>query len=183
MSSAIQLRLPDGSARQVAAGTTVLEVAEAIGPRLAKAAVAGELDGAIVEMGRPLEHSGAFRILTARDPEALYVLRHSAAHLLAMAVLDLFPGTDLGFGPATEDGFYYDFLTPEPIQEEDLPRIEARMLEIAKEKRAYERVAYDREGAKERLQASRVRAQDPARRRDPRGRDHLLRLGLVHRHV
>ena len=152
MSSAhLQLRLPDGSTRQVSRGTTVAEVAADIGPGLAKAAVAGVVDGEVVETRRPIEADGDLRILTARDPEALYVLRHSAAHLLAMAVLDLFPGTDLGFGPATDDGFYYDFRTREPLTEEDLPRIEARMKEIAKEARPYQRVGYDREAAKKRL--------------------------------
>ena len=115
MSSAIQLRLPDGSTRQVAAGTTVLEVAEGIG------AAAGQ--GRRGRRRRRRRRRGLapaparrrdFRILTAKDAEALHVLRHSAAHLLAMAVLELFPGTDLGFGPATDDGFYYDFHTAEP---------------------------------------------------------------------
>jgi threonyl-tRNA synthetase len=151
MSSQLELRLPDGSIRQIAPGTTVRQVAEGIGAGLARAAVAGEIEGEVVEVGRPLERGGAFRILTARDEDALVVLRHSAAHLLAMAVLDLFPGTDLGFGPATEDGFYYDFKTPRPITEEDLPRIEQRMKEIAKEGRAYARVEMDREAAKRRL--------------------------------
>ena len=151
MSAEIQLRLPDGSTRQVAAGTTVLEVAEGIGSRLAKAAVAGVVDGDVVEVSRPIRASAGFRILTARDPEALAVLRHSAAHLLAMAVLDLFPGTDLGFGPATDDGFYYDFRTAEPLTEEELPKIEKRMRTIAAEKRPYARAGMTRAEAKERL--------------------------------
>ena len=151
MSSEIQLRLPDGSARQVAAGTTVLEVAEGIGSRLAKAAVAGVVDGDIVEVSRPIPASADFRILTAKDAQALYVLRHSAAHLLAMAVLELFPGSDLGFGPATDEGFYYDFRTAEPLTEEDLPKIEKRMRKIAAQKRPYARAGMTRAEAKERL--------------------------------
>ncbi len=151
MSSLLELRLPDGSIRQVAPGTTVRQVAEDIGPGLAKAAVAGEIEGDVVEIDRPLQQSGAFRILTARDDDALHVLRHSAAHLLAMAVLDLFPGTDLGFGPATDEGFYYDFKTPRPILEEDLPKIEKRMKEIVKEGRPYARVDLGRDEAKGRL--------------------------------
>ncbi len=151
MSAQLELRLPDGSIRQVASGTTVRQVAEGIGAGLAKAAVAGEIEGTIVEIDRPLGRGGAFRILTARDEDALHVLRHSAAHLLAMAVLDLFPGTDLGFGPATESGFYYDFKSPQPILEDDLPRIEARMKEIVHEKRPYARVEVDRDGARARL--------------------------------
>ena len=147
----IDLVLPDGTLRQVPAGTTTAEVAKAIGAGLAKAAVAGSVDGEIVETSRPLEKGGRFRVLTKKDPEALHVLRHSAAHLLAMAVLDLFPGTDLGFGPATEDGFYYDFKPPVPFQEGDLPRIEARMKEIAKEARPYRRSETTKSDAKGRL--------------------------------
>jgi threonyl-tRNA synthetase len=149
--ASLELRLPDGSIRPVARGTTVLEVARSIGSGLAKAAVAGVVDGDVVEVERPIDRGGAFRILTARDPEALNVLRHSAAHLLAMAVIDLFPGTDLGFGPATEEGFYYDVLPPRPLLESDLPRIEARMKEIARERRPYVRRELDRAGAKARL--------------------------------
>lgn len=151
MSATLQLRLPDGSTRQVAPGTTVADVAADIGPGLAKAAVAGVVGDDVVEISRPIEHDAELRILTARDEEALDVLRHSAAHLLAMAVLDLFPGTDLGFGPATDDGFYYDFKTPEPITEEDLPRIQKRMVEIAKEQRPFARSSFSREDAKQRL--------------------------------
>ncbi len=151
MSAPIQVRLPDGSTRQVDRGTTVGEVAADIGAGLAKAAVAGVVNGDVVETARAVDSDAELRILTARDPEALHVLRHSGAHLLAMAVLELFPGSDLGFGPATEDGFYYDFRTPAPITEEDLPRIEERMKAIAKEGRAYARASCDREAAKVRL--------------------------------
>jgi threonyl-tRNA synthetase len=151
MSASIHLRLPDGSVRQVARGTTVRQVAASIGPGLAKAAVAGVVVGAVVELDRPIVVDADLRILTPKDPAALEVLRHSAAHLLAMAVLDLFPGTDLGFGPATEDGFYYDFRTPAPLQETDLARIEARMKEIAAEKRGYARQESTKAAAKERL--------------------------------
>ncbi len=151
MSATVELRMPDGSIRKVDRGTTVADVAADIGPGLAKAAVAGVIEDDVVEIGRAIASDGAFRILTARDPEALDVLRHSAAHLLAMAVLELYPGTDLGFGPATEQGFYYDFKTPEPITEDDLPRIEARMKEIAAQKRPFARVELDRAKAKSRL--------------------------------
>lgn len=151
MSASLELRLPDGSTRQVAPGTTVHEVAASIGAGLAKAAVAGVLGSDVVEVDRPIRASTDFRLLTARDEEALDVLRHSAAHLLAMAVLELFPGTDLGFGPATEEGFYYDFKTPEPITEDDLPKIEAQMKAIAKEKRPFARVECSRDDAKVRM--------------------------------
>ncbi len=151
MSSLIDLVLPDGSVRRVPVGTTTADVAKAIGPRLAKDAVAGVLDGEVVDLDRPLERGGPFRVLTRKDPQSLEVLRHSAAHLLAMAVLDLFPGTDLGFGPPTEDGFYYDFKPPTPFQESDLPRIEERMKAIAREKRLYHRVECSKADAKARL--------------------------------
>ncbi len=147
----LELVLPDGSVRKVPAGTTTLDVAKAIGAGLAKAAVAGVVDGEVLDLPRPLSRGGKFRVLTRKDPEALEVLRHSAAHLLAMAVLDLYPGTDLGFGPATEDGFYYDFRTPVPLSDADLPRIEARMREIAAEKRLYARTECGKEDAKARL--------------------------------
>ncbi|MFM8979338.1 MAG: threonine--tRNA ligase [Planctomycetia bacterium] len=151
MSEQLTVRLPDGSTRQVARGTTVRQVAAAIGPGLAKAAVAGVVGEQVVEVDRPLLADSDLRILTPRDAAALDVLRHSAAHLLAMAVLELFPGTDLGFGPATEDGFYYDFRTPQPLQEADLPRIEERMRAIAREARGYARHECSKAAAKERL--------------------------------
>jgi threonyl-tRNA synthetase len=148
----LELVLPDGSVRKAPAGTTTLDVAKSIGAGLAKAAVAGVLDGEVYDLPRPLPHGGKFRVLTRRDKESLDVLRHSAAHLLAMAVLDLHPGTDLGFGPATDDGFYYDFRTPVPLTDADLPRIEARMREIAAEKRPYARTEVDKASAKARLE-------------------------------
>ncbi|MCC7140096.1 MAG: threonine--tRNA ligase [Planctomycetes bacterium] len=152
MSSLLDLVLPDGTVRKVPVGTTTADVAKGIGPGLAKAAVAGVLDGQVYDLHRALPHGGSFRILRRQDKESLEVLRHSAAHLLAMAVLDLHPGTDLGFGPATEDGFYYDFRPAQPFQEADLPRIEARMREIAREARPYARTECGKDAAKARLQ-------------------------------
>lgn len=151
MSPLLDLVLPDGTVRKVPVGTTTAEVARAIGPGLAKAAVAGVLDGEVFDLHRPLPRGGAFRILRRSDPASLEVLRHSAAHLLAMAVTELFPGTDLGFGPATEEGFYYDVRTPQPLVEADLPRIEARMKEIAAQARPYARSECDKAAAKARL--------------------------------
>jgi threonyl-tRNA synthetase len=149
--SSIELVLPDGTVKRIPVGTTSRDVAKGIGAGLAKAAVAGELDGEVHDLDRPLSRGGKFRVLTKKDPKALEVLRHSAAHLMAMAVLDLFPGTDLGFGPPTDDGFYYDFKPPVPFQEGDLPRIEARMREIAKEARPYSRTECSKGDAKARL--------------------------------
>ena len=126
----IEVKLPDGKQLSFPKGVTVRDVAEAIGPRLAKAAVAAVLDGEILDMGREVPGSGTLRILTARDPEALEVLRHSTAHLTAHAVKDLFPEVQIGIGPVVEEGYYYDFLRAEPFTPEDLERIESRMREI-----------------------------------------------------
>lgn len=130
MAEQLVLTLPDGSLRRVAPGTTPRAVAESIGAGLARAAVAARLDGRIVELDRPLDASGRFQILTDRDADALDVLRHSAAHVLATAVRKLFPDAGIGFGPAIEDGFYYDFDVPRPFTPEDLEGIEAEMREV-----------------------------------------------------
>jgi threonyl-tRNA synthetase len=132
MADELVLTLPDGSERRVPSGTTPLAVAESIGPRLAKAAVAAKLDGQIIEMDRPLARSGAFQIMTDKDPDALGVLRHSAAHALATAVRRLYPDAGIGFGPPIEDGFYYDFAVPRPFTPEELETIEAEMREVVK---------------------------------------------------
>src|SRR5262245_26631536 len=123
----LTLRLPDGSSRQVAGRTRPREVAESIGKRLAKDAVAARVNGAIVDLERELPDEGEvkFAILTEKDREALDVLRHSCAHVMARAVLRLFPGAQLAFGPTIENGFYYDVDSDPPIREEDFPRIEA----------------------------------------------------------
>ncbi len=130
MAEQLVLTLPDGSERRVDPGTTPRQVAESIGPRLAKAAVAARVDGQIVELDRPLTESGPFAVLTERDADALYCLRHSAAHVLATAVRRLFPDAGIGFGPPIEDGFYYDFAVPRPFTPEDLEKIEAEMREV-----------------------------------------------------
>src|SRR5206468_2888416 len=137
----ITLRLPDGSTREVAGGTRPREVAESIGKRLARDAVAAKVDGAVVDLDRELPEQGelAFQILTDKDAEALGVLRHSCAHVMARAVMRLFPGTQLAFGPATETGFYYDIDSPTPIREEDFPRIEAEMKKIVEKAEPFER--------------------------------------------
>ncbi len=130
MADELVLRLPDGSEKRVARGTTARAVAEGIGPRLAKDAVAARLDGRIVELERPLDASGTFQVLTPKDAESLDVLRHSAAHVLATAVRKLFPDAGIGFGPAIEDGFYYDFDVPRPFTPEDLEKVEAEMQSV-----------------------------------------------------
>ncbi|MCI0639767.1 MAG: TGS domain-containing protein, partial [Gemmataceae bacterium] len=136
------LRLPDGSVKQVPAATTARQVAESIGKRLAQAAVAAKVDGAIVDLDRELPNGDAehsFQILTDKDAEALDVLRHSSAHVMARAVMRLYPGVQLAFGPTIDTGFYYDVDAPTPIREEDFPRIEEEMRKIVKEAEPFER--------------------------------------------
>src|ERR1035437_6581239 len=149
MSENIKVKLPDGSVKDVPRGTTALEIAKGISPRLADAALAAKVApmtdngdhavGTLVDLTRPLESDTELRLLTDRDPEALEVYRHSSAHLLAAAVLDLFPETKLGHGPSTENGFFYDFYRPTPFTPEDLHKIEQRMQELVKENLPYAR--------------------------------------------
>jgi threonyl-tRNA synthetase len=140
----ITLNHHDGSSRQVAAGTRSREVAEAISKGLARDAVAAKVDDAILDLDRELpdgEH--AFKILTPKDREALDVLRHSTAHVMARAVLRLFPGAKLAFGPTTDNGFYYDIDSDPPVREEDFPRIEAEMRKIVEAAEPFERFERD----------------------------------------
>jgi len=130
MSDEIILTLPDGSQKQVAAGTTPLRVAEGIGARLAQAAVAAKLNGEVVDLARPLDHGGDFSLLTFKDPEGQDVYWHSAAHVMANAVVRLFPQAKPTIGPAIEEGFYYDFFMDRPFTDDDLARIEAEMQRI-----------------------------------------------------
>ena len=141
----IRVALPDGSERVVEKGATPLSVAESIGPRLAKSALVAKLDGQLVDLTAPIEQDTELRILTDRDPEALEVYRHSSAHLLAAAVLELYPETKLGIGPPTEQGFFYDFQRDTPFTPDDLEEIEARMREIVKRDPSNERVWLPRE--------------------------------------
>ncbi len=151
MSDAVRVTLPDGSVREVPMGTTARAVAESIGAGLARAAVAAKVDGAIWDLDRPIEHDVSLAILTERDAEALEVLRHSAAHVLATAVREIFPGAGIGFGPPIEDGFYYDFEVPRPFTPEDLERIEAKMGEVTKADYPFVREVVDRSSATRRF--------------------------------
>jgi threonyl-tRNA synthetase len=127
----IQITLPDGATREVARGTTAAEIARQISPRLAKEALVARADGELVDLSRPLEHDAKISILTAKDPDSLQVFRHSAAHLLAAAVLELYPDVKLGIGPPIETGFFYEFVRKEPFTQDDLEKIEAKMHELA----------------------------------------------------
>jgi len=139
MADSIHIKLPDGSDKEYPKGTTALDVAKSISPRLADAALAAKTNGDLIDLARPLEKDADLRLLTEKDPEALQVYRHSSAHLLAAAVLELFPETKLGHGPATETGFFYDFYRPTPFTPEDLEKIEKKMQELVQQNIPYAR--------------------------------------------
>jgi len=147
MSSDITVTLPDGSERSVPPGTTPLDIAQAIGPRLAKAALAAKADGHWIDLDRPLDHDVTLALITPDSDDGREVLRHSTAHVLAEAVTQLFPGAKYAIGPAIADGFYYDFDLPggETFREEELAQIEERMREIVKhdERFVREELSYD----------------------------------------
>ena len=134
MSEMLTLTLPDGSTRQVEEGTLPRAVVGSIGQRLLKDALAVEVDGEVQDLVTPLRKGGSFRVLTSRDPHSLDVLRHSGAHILATAVRRLRPDAKIGFGPAIEDGFYYDFEVEEPFTPEDLEKFESEMRKVIAEK-------------------------------------------------
>ena len=148
MMDQVTVTLPDGSTRQLPAGTPVREVAEGISPRLATAALAAAVDDRLVDLTHPLEEDASVRIITKDGPEALRLYRHSTAHLLAAAVTSLFPEAQCGIGPPTEDGFFYDFVVDRPFVPEDLDAIEAKMRELAAQGLAYERKMMSKEEAK-----------------------------------
>ncbi len=142
----LRVSLPDGSVKELPAGSSTADLATLIGPGLARAAVAAKVDGELWDLNRALPDGATVAIVTRGDddPEALYALRHSTAHVLATAVRDLYPGAGIGFGPPIENGFYYDFDVPEPFTPEDLEKIEARMAEVVRQGYAFERREVDR---------------------------------------
>src|SRR6202011_4635215 len=127
----IQITLPDGATRDVPKGTTAADIAKQISPQLAKEALVARTNGDLIDLSRPLNHDTKLSILTAKDPDAVQVFRHSAAHLLAAAVLELFPNVKLGIGPPIDNGFFYEFVRQEPFTPDDLGKIEAKMRELA----------------------------------------------------
>src|SRR3954449_599758 len=139
MADSIHVKLPDGSVKEVPKGTTPLQIAKDISPRLADAALAAKTNGDLIDLTRPLEKDTDLTLLTEKNPEALGVYRHSSAHLLAAAVLELFPETKLGHGPATESGFFYDFYRETPFTPEDLEKIERKMQELVQQNLPYAR--------------------------------------------
>ncbi|HSJ82809.1 MAG TPA: threonine--tRNA ligase [Acidimicrobiia bacterium] len=143
----LELRYPDGTSVEHPDGATGIQVAESIGPGLARAAVAVKLDGDLRDLSRPLDHGGEFEVVTLDTDEGIDILRHSSAHVLAQAVLDLFEGSSFAIGPPIEDGFYYDFKVDRPFTPEDLERIQSRMKAIIDEDQPFERVAVSRDEA------------------------------------
>jgi len=143
----VTITLPDGKAMTFPRGVTGQDIAAAIGPGLAKAALILEVNGKEWDLFRPIEEDAAIRIITKKDAKALELIRHDAAHLLAMAVQELFPGTQVTIGPAIEDGFYYDFARNEPFTPDDLPKIEEKMREIVKQARPTRREVWPRDKA------------------------------------
>ena len=140
MSQSITVSLPDGSQKVVEAGTRPIDIARSIGPRLADDAVVARVNGVFYDLTRPFEGDATLEILTSKSPEALEVYRHSTAHLCAAAVLELYPETQLGIGPPTEAGFYYDFQRETPFTPEDLEKIEAKMWELQGKDLPFDRV-------------------------------------------
>jgi threonyl-tRNA synthetase len=141
----VQITFPDGTSKEFPQGVTALEVAKSLGPRLAAEAVAAKVDGRLVDLSFPIESSGPVQIITPSSPEALEIYRHSAAHLLAAAVTELFPDAHPGIGPPTETGFFYDFYREKPFSEDDLKKIEEKMRELAQADLPNERVCFPKE--------------------------------------
>jgi threonyl-tRNA synthetase len=144
----VTVTLPDGSRRSVPQGTTVRELMADLPPRLAKSALAATVDDRLVDLSHALERDASVRLVTPDAPDALALYRHSTAHLLAAAVVSLFPGAQCGIGPATDEGFYYDFVVDRPFVPEDLEAIEARMRELAQQDLPYRREIWPRDEAK-----------------------------------
>ena len=135
----VAITLPDASVREFDAPVSGAEIAAAIGPGLAKAALAIKVDGVVKDLAHVVDRDAAVEVVTRSHPDALELLRHDCAHVMAEAVQELYPGTQVTFGPAIENGFYYDFARDEPFTPDDLERIEARMHEIVKRDEAITR--------------------------------------------
>ena len=143
----LELVYPDGTVARHPAGATGAEAAASIGPRLAQAAIAVSVDGELFDLNRPLEKGGKFEVITGTSEVGRHIIRHSAAHILAQAVLDKFPGSHFAIGPPIEDGFYYDFDIGRPFTPSDLEALSDRMSEIVAADQPFEREAIDRRQA------------------------------------
>ncbi len=147
----ITITLPDGSKKEFEKGVTPLEVAKSIGERLASESIAAELNGVLSDISRPILNDSNLKIITSRSPEALDIIRHSASHIMAAAVQQLFPEVQVGIGPSTEDGFYYDFRKKEPFVPDDIEKISVRMQEMIDADLPFERVELSVEDAERRF--------------------------------
>src|SRR5690349_18402826 len=145
----VALTFPDGARRDYPDGITGLDIAKGISPSLAKRTVAMALDGALTDLNDPIERDAKIEFVNREDPEALELIRHDAAHVLAEAVQDLWPGTQVTIGPVIENGFFYDFAKEEPFKPEDLPVIEKRMHEIIARNAAFKKEVWSRDKAKD----------------------------------
>src|SRR3954447_13764393 len=143
----MHVELPDGSKREVPDGATVADVAASIGRGLAKAAIAGKVNGKVVDVYTPVSDNAKIEIVTPKSEAGLDTIRHSTAHLMAMAVQELYPGTQVTIGPVIENGFFYDFRTDRPFTDEDLRRIEEKMTEIVKKDLPISREEWTRDEA------------------------------------
>jgi threonyl-tRNA synthetase len=164
--ASIQVTFPDGSVKPFDAGITPLAIAESISPRLADDAVVAKVNGELRDLTRSLDSDVKLEILTSKNPEALEVYRHSTAHLLACAVLELFPETQLGIGPPTETGFYYDFDRPTKFTPEDLEKIEAKMAEIQARDLKFERIMTEKNDGLEKYKSAWMKVQLIAEKAD-----------------
>ena len=153
----VKLKLPDGSSLEVQNGATVKEAAEKIGPSLAKAALAGKLDGKLVDLTAIITNDSSIQIITAKDPEALEILRHSCSHIMAQAICSIWPSAKLVYGPTVQDGFYYDIDLDEPIRPEDFGRIEEQMQTIVKSDFPIKRIEMSRDQALKKVAGDRYK--------------------------
>lgn len=153
----VKITLPDGSQKEIAKGSTVAQLAQQIGPGLAKAAIAAKIDGNICDLSVAIENDSQVEIITSKDPLGLEIIRHSCAHVMAEAICSLWPQTNLVYGPTVEDGFYYDIDLDEPIKPADFERIEAKMKEIVKADRPFLRKQLTRAEALEKMAQDRYK--------------------------
>ena len=145
----VTLTFPDGAKRTVARGTSGLDVAKSIAPSLARRTVAMTLDGVLADLADPIDQDAAIKFVSRTDPEALELIRHDCAHVLAEAVQDLWPGTQVTIGPVIENGFYYDFFRNEPFTPEDFAAIEKKMREIIARDKPFTCLLYTSDAADE----------------------------------
>ncbi|HRN89123.1 MAG TPA: TGS domain-containing protein, partial [Hyphomicrobium sp.] len=146
--SEVTITFPDGKSRQVAAGTTGLEIAKEISPSLAKRTVAMTLNGVLSDLADPIKQDAEIKFVARTDPEALELIRHDAAHVMAEAVQALWPGTQVTIGPVIENGFFYDFAKAEPFEPDDIPKIEKKMAEIIQKNAPFTKEFWSRDDAK-----------------------------------